>query len=205
MPQVGHKASTTQTGNPHHRSGATHVPEVKAAGSHWVPGQTRPCAAVTSTGKLLLQLLCPLSTPNHIVSWPSRPQHVPICQEGWAPLCFGNTVTTKCRYFLPEISKFRCSQSKKLRYSTQSKSSGPFELHDVQLLTYETDSLPIHYHLQVPIQSKLTFTCSSDYRVVSGRAQLCRVRKTIHSGQMRPENTCITLTFTYFCLLSQLL
>lgn len=65
------------------------------------PGQPqpnpKPCAAVTSTGKLLLQLLLPLSSPNHTISWFSRPQCVPICQEGCTSLHFGHTVTTKCR------------------------------------------------------------------------------------------------------------
>lgn len=84
---------------------------------YWVLGQTqpnpKPCTAVTSTGKLLLQQLLPLSSPNHIISWLSRRQRVPICQEGWAPLCFGHIIATKHRYFLPENSKFRCSQSEK--------------------------------------------------------------------------------------------
>lgn len=69
-------------------------------------------------------------------------------------------------------------------------------MHNAHLLVYEIASLLIHYHAQVPIQRKLTFICSSDYRVVSGRAQLCRAKKSVNAGQMRPENICITLTVT---------
>lgn len=44
------------------------------------------------------------------------------------------------------------------------KSCGPSELHNAHLLIYEIASLLIHYHVQVPIQRKLTFLWSSDYR-----------------------------------------
>lgn len=111
--------------------GPARVPEVQAAVSCWEPGQTQPdptpSAAVTSTAKLLLQLLL-VGSPNHIISWLSRRQREPICQESWAPLCFAHISATKYRYFLQENSKFRCLQSKSLIFSTQTKSCG-FSIH----------------------------------------------------------------------------
>lgn len=134
----------------------------------------RHSVAITSTGKLLL-LFLPLSSPNNIISQLSRPQCMPISGEHWATLWLGHIITTNCRYFLPAIRKFRCSQSKKLMDSTNRKNCGTFKLHNAHLLIKEIASLLIHYHAQVPVQKEPRFICSSDYRVATSPSEkICK-------------------------------
>lgn len=138
--------------------GAADVAEGNAAGSRWVPGQTepnlQPRTAVTSTGKLHLQLLLIINFPNYIISSLSSP----ISQEGWAPLCSSHIIAMKYTY-LPENSKFRCSKVKNSY---------------IQLKEKAVASLIIYHHVQIPIQRMLTLTYSSSCRVVSRKAQLHR-------------------------------
>lgn len=169
--------------------GPARVPEVEAAGSCWEPGQTQPnptpSAAVTSTAKLLLQLLLLLGSPNHIMSWLSRRQRARPSARKAGLLC----------PLLVLVQHSIDISYKKTANSDVWKAKASY----FQLKRKAVAFLSIYYHMQVPIQRQLTFIRSRSYKVVSGRVQLHKVGKSISPSQMNPENNaCLTLLLISF-------